>query len=285
MMLPNLPLRRRREDRPQRFKRGVFLLPSLFTVANLFCGYSSIVNSVRADYDTAALFIGVAMVLDTLDGFFARLTNSSTAFGVELDSLADVVSFGLAPAVLAYTWGLEPLKRIGWAAGFIYLTAAAMRLARFNIQTATVTDKRYFVGMPTPAAAAVIASTVYLYPYGLHDAETAFPALAIVIVPALVMVSTVRFRSVKAIDVGWRRSYLVLFLAACVLALIAAHPRIALVVLAYTYLASAFIGLAYSRLRRRPGDPSAAESSVNSPQSAVDSPQSTVDSRSRQSQP
>jgi CDP-diacylglycerol---serine O-phosphatidyltransferase len=251
-MLPNLPLRRRREDRPRRFKRGVFLLPSLFTVANLFCGYSCIVFSTRADYDTAALFIGIAMVLDTLDGFLARLTNSSTAFGVELDSLADVVSFGVAPAILAFTWGLWPLNRLGWAAGFIYVTAAAMRLARFNIQTTTVTDKRYFVGMPTPAAAAVIASTVYLYPYGLQVRETAFPALAMVLVPAFMMVSTFRFRSVKAIDVGWRRSYLVLFLSAVALALIATHPRIALVVLAYTYLASAFIGLAYAKLRRRP---------------------------------
>ncbi|MGH8430745.1 MAG: CDP-alcohol phosphatidyltransferase family protein, partial [Solimonas sp.] len=96
-MLDSLPLRRRKNDRPARFKRGVFLLPSLFTVANLFCGYSCVVYSTRGDFDTAALFIGIAMVLDTLDGFFARLTNSQTAFGVELDSLADVVSFGLAP--------------------------------------------------------------------------------------------------------------------------------------------------------------------------------------------
>ena len=207
-MLPSIPLRRRREDRPHRFKRGVFLLPSLFTVANLFCGYACIVYSTRADFDTAALFIGVAMILDTLDGFFARLTNSSTAFGVQLDSLADMVSFGLAPAVLAFTWGLWPLKRLGWAAGFIYVTATAMRLARFNIQTAAVTDKRYFVGMPSPPAAGVIAATVYLYPYGLQDRETALPALAMVLVPAFLMVSTFRFRSIKAIDVGWRRSVL-----------------------------------------------------------------------------
>ena len=175
-MLPNLPFRRRREDRPQRFKRGVFLLPSLFTVANLFCGYASVVYSTRGDFDTAALFIGIAMVLDTLDGFFARLTNSSTAFGVQLDSLADMVSFGLAPAILAFTWGLAPLKRLGWAAGFIYVTAAAMRLARFNIQTAVITDKRYFVGMPSPPAAGVIAATVYLFPYQLESRETALRA-------------------------------------------------------------------------------------------------------------
>jgi CDP-diacylglycerol--serine O-phosphatidyltransferase len=211
-----------------------------------------VVYATRGDFDTAALFIGVAMVLDNLDGFFARLTNSSTAFGMQLDSLADMVSFGLAPAVLAFTWGLWPLKRLGWAVGFIYVTATAMRLARFNLQTASVTDKRYFVGMPSPPAAGIIASTVYLYPYGLQDRETALPALAMVLVPALLMVSTIRFRSIKAIDMGWRRSYFVLFLCAVVLALIATQPRIALVVLAYTYLASAFIGLAYAKLKNRP---------------------------------
>jgi CDP-diacylglycerol---serine O-phosphatidyltransferase len=253
-VLDRLPLRRRREDRPQRFKRGVYLLPSLFTVANLFCGYACVVYSTRADFDTAALFIGIAMVLDTLDGFFARLTKSSTAFGVELDSLADVVSFGLAPAILAFTWGLWPLGRLGWAAGFIYVTAAALRLARFNIQTSAAIDKRYFVGMPSPAAAAVTAATVYLYPFGLHDRQAAFPALAMVLVPAFLMVSTMRFRSVKAIDVGWRRSYFALFLAAVALALIASHPRIALVVLSYAYVISAFIGWGYSRFRRRVAD-------------------------------
>ena len=103
-------LGRRRTDRPRRFRRGVFLLPSLLTVANLFCGYACVVYATRADFDTAALLIGIAMVLDTLDGFFARLTNSTSAFGVQLDSLADIVSFGLAPAILAFTWGLWPLS-------------------------------------------------------------------------------------------------------------------------------------------------------------------------------
>ena len=250
-MLNNLPLKRRRTDRPQRFRRGVFLLPSLFTVANLFCGYASVIHSTRGDFETAALLIGAAMVLDTLDGFFARLTKSSTDFGVQLDSLADVVSFGMAPAVLAFSWGLWPLGRLGWAAGFIYTAAAAMRLARFNIQTSAVADKRYFVGMPSPPAAAVIASTVYLYPLGIDDYRAALPGLAMVLVPAFLMVSTIRFRSIKAIDMGWRRSYLGLFVAAVGIALIATRPREALVVLAYAYLISAVIGLAYTRLRRR----------------------------------
>jgi CDP-diacylglycerol--serine O-phosphatidyltransferase len=259
-VLDSLPLRRRRADRP-RFRRGVYLLPSLFTVANLFCGYACVVYSTRADFDTAALFIGIAMVLDTLDGFFARLTNSSTAFGVELDSLADVISFGLAPAILAFTWGLWPLTRLGWAAGFIYVTAAAMRLARFNVQstTAVATDKRYFVGMPSPAAAAVIAATVYAYPYGLQDYRAALPALAMVLVPAFLMVSTIRFRSVKAIDVGWRRSYFALFLAAVALALVATHPRIALVVLAYTYTVWGIVREVLTRVRRRHVEPEAVE--------------------------
>ena len=251
-MLGSTPLARRPEDQRRR-RRGVYLLPSLFTVANLFCGYACVVYATRADFDSAALFIGVAMVLDTLDGLIARLTNSSSAFGVELDSLADVVSFGLAPAVLAFTWGLWPLKRLGMAVGFVYVTAAAMRLARFNIQTATAPDKRHFVGMPSPAAGAVIASTVYLFPYGLQDARSALPALAMVLVPAFLMVSTIRFRSIKAIDMGWRRSYLALFLAAVALALIASHPRVALVIMSYSYVAFAFVMWGVSKFGRRHG--------------------------------
>ena len=252
-MLDNLPLRRRKTDRPRRFKRGVYLLPSLLTVANLFCGYAAIVLAAsRGDFDTAALLLGIAMVLDTLDGFFARLTNSTSAFGVQLDSLADVVSFGVAPAILAFLWGLWPLGRVGWAVGFIYVTAAAMRLARFNIQANTLSDKRYFAGMPSPAAAGVIASTVYLFPEGIRDTRIALAGLAMVLVPALLMVSTIRFRSVKAIDVGWRRSYFALFLAAAALALVAIYPRIALVVMAYTYTLAALVFWAIGRSRRSP---------------------------------
>jgi CDP-diacylglycerol--serine O-phosphatidyltransferase len=249
------PLRRRREDRPQRFRRGVFLLPSLMTVGNLFCGYACVVYSTRGDFDTAAILIGIAMVLDALDGFLARLTNSSSAFGVELDSLADVVSFGLAPAILAFTWGLWPLGRLGWAAGFVYVTAAAMRLARFNIQTGGAMDKRYFVGLASPSAAAVIASTVYIYPWGLQDPRLAILALPMVLVPGFLMVSTIRFRSIKSIDVGWRRSYLALFLGALTIALIAAHPRVALVALAYTYMLWGVVMFVVSRLRRKPTTP------------------------------
>lgn len=246
------PLRRRRADRPERFRRGVYLLPSIMTISNLLCGYASVVYSTRGDFDTASILIGVAMVVDMLDGFFARLTHSQSAFGAELDSLADVVSFGLAPAILAFTWGLWLLGRIGWAAGFLYVTAAAMRLARFNIQGMAVSDKRYFAGLPTPPAAAVTASTVFMYPWGLQDVRIAIPALAMMVVPAFLMVSTIRFRSVKTIDVGWKRSYFILFLGAVGIALIVAHPRIALVVISYAYVLVTLVLLTYHRLRRRP---------------------------------
>ena len=246
------PLARRRDDRPDRFRRGVYLLPSMLTVSNLLCGYASIVYSTRGDFDTAAVLLGVAMVVDTLDGFFARLTHSQSAFGAELDSLADVVSFGVAPAILAFTWGLWPLGRLGWAAGFVYVTAAAIRLARFNIQGMAATDKRYFAGLPSPAAASVTASTVFLYPWGLQDPRVAALALPMVLVPGFLMVSTIRFRSVKAMDVGWRRSPVFLLIGAMMIAAIVSHPRIALVALSYTYVGVAICIFLYSRIRRRP---------------------------------
>jgi CDP-diacylglycerol---serine O-phosphatidyltransferase len=246
-------LRRATDRRRPRFRRGVYILPSLFTLGNMFCGYICIVYAMRGDYESAAPFVGFAFLLDALDGRIARLTGSESAFGVEFDSLADVISFGLAPAVLAYAWGLTPLGRLGLAAGFLYVSAAAMRLARFNIQTGTGLDKRYFVGMPSPPAAGVVAATVYAYPWGLYDYRAALPALALVLVPAALMVSTVRFRSFKTFDLQSRRPYSVLILIAAAIVAIWAHPRAVLVVIAYTYLASAFIGMAMTRFKHRGG--------------------------------
>src|SRR5438477_4017121 len=126
--------RRANDRRRPRLRRGVSLLPSLFTMGNLFCGYACVVYAMHGEYQTAAPFIGFAVVLDMLDGRIARLTGTESDFGLEFDSLADVVSFGIAPAILSFRWGLEPLGRLGWAAGFLFLAAAAMRLARYNIQ-------------------------------------------------------------------------------------------------------------------------------------------------------
>src|SRR3954467_5092302 len=228
------------------------------TMGNMFCGYACVVYAARGEFETAAPFIGFAIVLDMLDGRIARLTGTPSEFGVEFDSLADIISFGIAPAILSVSWGLNSLGRLGWAAGFLFVAAAAMRLARFNIQSAAGGDKRYFVGMPSPAAAAIPAATVYAYPWGLLDYRAALPALAMVLVPALLMVSTIRFRSFKTIDLKMRRPYTVLFLIALGIVAIATHPKIALIVIAYSYLASAFVGLAISRIRHSRIAPAAA---------------------------
>jgi CDP-diacylglycerol--serine O-phosphatidyltransferase len=246
-------LRRSAERRRRRFSRGVSLLPSLFTMGNMFCGYACVVYAMRGEYETAAPFIGFAIVLDMLDGRIARLTGTASDFGVEFDSLADVISFGVAPAILSLAWGLSPLGRLGWAAGFLFVSAAAMRLARFNIQSAAGSDKRYFVGMPSPAAAAVPAATVFAHPFGLQDYGEALLALPMVLVPAVLMVSTIRFRSFKTIDLQSRRPYTVLLLIAGAIVLIVTDPRLVLVVMAYSYLASAFIGMAATRVRHRGG--------------------------------
>jgi CDP-diacylglycerol--serine O-phosphatidyltransferase len=265
------PLRRAGDQRRRGLRRGVSLLPSLFTVGNMFCGYACVVHAMRGELETAAPFIGIAIVLDMLDGRIARLTGTTSAFGREFDSLADVVSFGMAPALLVFQWGLEPLGRLGWAAGFVFVSAGAIRLARFNIQANS--DKRYFVGLPIPAAAAVPAATVYLYPYGLHTYMSALPALALMLAPALLMVSTLRFRSFKTVDLEARRSYKVPLAVAIGFFAIATYPRPALVVLAYAYLISAFVGLAWTRFRRR--DPAARGEQpqpADASETAVDSP-------------
>ena len=242
------------------FRRGIYLLPSIFTVGNMFCGYASIMYAMRGELDSAAPFIGFAVVLDMLDGRIARMTNTQSAFGLELDSLADIISFGLAPAVLAFAWGLSDLGRVGWAAGFMYVTAAAMRLARFNIQSPAQLDKRYFVGMPSPAAAGVPAATVFAWPEPMTGYPQAIAAVAVVVVPAILMVSTIRFRSFKTLNLGWGRSYRPLWMFAVLIVLVATEPRIALVVLAYGYLLSAFVGLAVTKFRSRRDGPPAAES-------------------------
>ncbi len=240
------PVRRR-----LRVRRGVYLLPSSFTLANMFCGYACVVYAMRGDYETAAPLIGFAIILDALDGRIARLTRTASPFGVQFDSLADVISFGIAPAILAFSWGMSPLGRLGWAASFLFVTGSAMRLARFNIQGTP--DKRYFVGMPAPAAAAVLASTVFAYPTRLEGYTSALPVLVLVLVPAFLMVSKIRFRSFKDVDLARPRPYTVLILLSAALVAITSHPRWVLAVLAYAYLLSAFIEWGMTRFRRRSG--------------------------------
>ena len=236
--------------RPRRFQRSVYLLPGMVTVGNLFCGYACIVYAMRADFATAAVFVGVATVLDVLDGRIARFAGASSEFGGQFDSLADVISFGVAPAVLVFTWGLEPLGRLGWAVGFLYVTATALRLARFNVQPGSV-DKRYFIGMPSPAAAGVLASTVFAWPEGFNISPGPFVALVMVLVPAFMMVSRIRFRSFGALTLRSKHTSLVLLQFAILIAAIAVAPQIVLFAMAYCYLVSGPIGLALGYLHPR----------------------------------
>jgi len=239
---------RRAGDHPRaRLRRGVYLLPSLFTLGNMFCGFICIVHTLRGDYESAAPFIGFAFVLDA-----PRWAHRAVDRGRE--RIRHRVRFAGGRHLVRAGTGdshirLGALGRLGLAAGLLFVSAAAMRLARFNIQTGTGMDKRYFVGMPSPPAAGVLAATVYAYPPGLSDYRAALPALALVLVPAALMVSTIRFRSFKTFDLQSRRPYSVLIVIAAAIVAIWAHPRAVLVLIAYSYLASAFIGIAITRFK------------------------------------
>ena len=184
--------------------RGIYLLPSILTTFGMFAGFYSIIASINGDFTLAAISIMVAMLWDTLDGRVARLTNTQSDFGAEYDSLADLVSFGMAPALLVYEWSLSDLGRIGWLAAFLFLACAALRLARFNTQVG-ISEKRYFQGLPSPAAAGVIASMIWLkfwnfeYFYGIA-AFSYYIGVGITIICGLLMVSNVRYYSFKEFD-------------------------------------------------------------------------------------
>jgi CDP-diacylglycerol--serine O-phosphatidyltransferase len=224
-------------------KRGIYILPSIFTTFALFAGFYSIVASINGDYTLAAISIMVAMLWDALDGRVARLTNTQSAFGAEYDSLSDLVSFGVAPALLVYEWSLSDLGRIGWLAAFIYLTCAALRLARFNIQVGTA-DKRYFQGLPSPAAAGVIASMIWLKFWNFEYFDIGFVSLsyyigiAITIICGLLMVSNVRYYSFKEFETKKKASFRFLLLSVMSLILLLYKPNIVLFTGFFIYLLS-----------------------------------------------
>lgn len=228
------------------------MLPTLFTVGNLFCGFSSLVQSARGEYEHAAALIIVAGILDLLDGRIARLTGTTSEFGVEFDSLADVVSFGLAPAFLAYHWALEPLHRLGWLVAFLFVVCAAMRLARFNIQSSGG-SKRYFAGLPTPPAAASLACLAFAFPEPPGVAWASSGVAVLVVFVALLMVSRFRYRSFKDVDLGNRRSYLYVLLVAAAIVAIAYKPAGASVVLAGAYVVSGPVSYIWTLVRKPSG--------------------------------
>ena len=240
----------------RRRRRGIYVLPTTLTLGNLFAGCAALMLAPQGQVQTAALFIIAAVVLDGLDGRLARLTGTTSEFGREFDSLADIVSFGVAPAMLAFHWGLGSLGRLGWAIAFVYVACAATRLARFNLHVEREAA-RYFAGLPSPPAGGTIATVVFAFP-ALESTTTLATGFAIFVVAlALLMVSHVRYRSFKEVDLHDRRSTLLVVPLALAIALIVAEPKVGFSVVAAVYVLSApvvYILGSLGRLVRRQED-------------------------------
>lgn len=240
----------------ERLSRGLFILPTLFTVGNLFCGYLSLWCSIRGTFELAAVLIIAAGVLDALDGRIARMTHTTSEFGEQYDSLADLVSFGVAPAVLAYSWGLADFHRLGWAASFFFVACGSMRLARFNIQ-AHVVDKRYFVGLPIPAAAGTVATIVLATPERLVSRMWMGGLLALTFILSYLMISTIRYRSFKDLDLKRRRPAWILPAIAVFFMVVGYRPELTLASLALVFALSGPAAKVYGLFRRKPPTPAA----------------------------
>ncbi|MBK1680069.1 CDP-diacylglycerol--serine O-phosphatidyltransferase [Rhodocyclus tenuis] len=236
---------------PELRRRGIYVLPNLFTTAALFCGFFAVVQAMKGAFELAAVAIFVAMVLDGLDGRVARLTRTQSAFGAEYDSLSDMVSFGVAPALVVYVWALKDMGRLGWIAAFIYCVGAALRLARFNT-TLEVVDKRYFQGLPSPAAAALVAGFVWVaIDNGIAAFDVRWIACVLVIFAGITMVTNVRFYSFK--DINLRRSVPFIFIVAMALgfAVISYDTPAALFLLFVVYALSGYVQAAIRLLKRK----------------------------------
>ena len=235
----------------ENMKKGIYILPNLFTTGSLFAGFYGMVSTLNGDYRTAALWILVSSIFDGLDGKVARLTGTSSKFGVEYDSLADLVSFGVAPGLLMYSWALKPFGRLGWLAAFLFVVCSALRLARFNVQVETVESKR-FIGLPTPATASMVSATVLLfYHFGWPSSFKKLAILVLIYVLALLMVSNVRYYSFKDPELIKRQPFGFLVLAILLLIVIAAEPVIMLFALFSVYISSGPIGFLMMWPRRR----------------------------------
>jgi len=248
--------RQRRRVRDQgRIKRSLSIVPSLFTIGNIFCGYYSIVATLRGNWDYAAVLIGIGYILDGLDGRVARLTKTTSDFGLQLDSIADVITFGVAPGILAFNWGFgasegidgsvaKHVHQLGSLATFAFVVCGALRLARFNLQAKLppeTTSKRYFVGLPIPAAAGMIASIVHFFKTPTLMVGSALLWSFLILLLAFLMISTVRYYSFKEFDVKKARPSLALFGTAMLISLIYLYSEVMLLAMAAVYVTSGLI--------------------------------------------
>ena len=268
-----------KESEEQRSHRAIYLLPNLFTTGALFAGFYAIVSAMSGRFEAAAIAVFVAMVLDGIDGRVARMTHTQSAFGAEYDSLSDMVSFGLAPSLVMYQWALIHLKplgfvwaKVGWLAAFFYAACAALRLARFNVKVGVV-DKRFFQGLPSPSAAAIMMGMVWVW----HDLEVAgssmrFPALVITVLVGALMVSNVSYYSFKDIDFRKRGPFLYMLMMVVGLVLAAMDPPKFLFAIFSLYAVSGPVVYAVRWRRRRAARIDVEEDEAPPPPSDADKP-------------
>lgn len=237
------------EPSPKR-RRGIYLLPNLFTTAALFAGFYAIVSATANHFTEAAAAIFVAMILDGLDGRVARLTNTESDFGVQYDSLSDMVAFGLAPSLVMYEWSLNSIGNLGWIAAFLYAAAAGLRLARFNTQAATM-DRGYFQGLASPSAAALVAGLVWVGASNdIEGADLVLASFPLTVLAGILMVSNVRYLSFKTLDLRGRVPFVTVIAVMLVFVFVALDPPIVLFALALLYAVSGPV-LTLRHLHRR----------------------------------
>lgn len=250
----NKPLKSEKEQHT-----GIYLLPNLFTTASLFAAFYAIVSSLNGQYDLAATAIFIGMLADGLDGRIARLTNTQTAFGAQYDSLSDMVTFGVAPSLLLYSWSLHELGKVGWLVAFVYTAAVALRLARFNTQ-ASSEDKRYFQGLACPASAAMMISLVWLaHQYHLQNEAVRILTAILAAIGSVLMVSNVRYHSFKEVDFKGKVPFLYLLIVVILFVAIAANPAIVLFSASVIYALSGPVQtmvMIYKLRKERQSDPS-----------------------------
>jgi CDP-diacylglycerol--serine O-phosphatidyltransferase len=261
-------------SRSRHLRSGLSILPSLFTVGNIFCAYFSVMSTLNGKWDQAAVAIGVGYILDGLDGRVARLTGTSTEFGAQLDSLADVLTFGIAPAILAFAWGIDwmggargpvanalvppieqHLRSAGWLMTFSFVICGALRLARFNVQAQKPVDsssKRYFVGLPIPAGAGLIASIVHYFKNPINNVGTSMLWVLLIGITAFLMISTVRYHNFKELGIVSRRPRVALVVAAMMIGLIFRYSEEMLLLLAVVYVSSGPVAKLAQVVRKLP---------------------------------
>jgi CDP-diacylglycerol---serine O-phosphatidyltransferase len=248
-MIPDLS--EKQVEKAESIKKGIYILPNLFTTGSLFAGFYSMVASLNGNFEVAAFWIFASAVFDGLDGKVARLTGTTSKFGVEYDSLADLVSFGVTPGLMMYAWALKPFGRLGWLASFLFVVCGALRLARFNVQVNTVESKR-FVGLPIPAAASTVAATVLLFHhFGWPSSYKRLAIIVLIYLLAFLMVSGFRYYSFKDPALIKRQPFGFLLLAVVLLIIAAAEPVVMTFAIMLCYVVSGPLGFIISWPRRR----------------------------------